>query len=154
MDVHSPKQRSFNMSKIRGKNTKPEILVRKWLWAKGFRYRLHKKELPGKPDIVLSKYNAVLFIHGCFWHRHGCHLTSTPETRKEFWLSKLNGNVEREKRNFERLLDKGWRIGVIWECVLKGKKQFPEKIGSQLIDWLYSNLPQITLEETNNNGVN
>ena len=146
MDVHSPKQRSFNMSKIRGKNTKPEILVRKWLWRKGFRYRLHKKELPGKPDIVLSKYNAVLFVHGCFWHRHGCHLTATPETRKDFWLSKLNGNVEREKRNFEKLLDKGWRIGVIWECILKGKTQFPEEFGNQLIDWLYSDLPQISLE--------
>jgi len=146
MDVHTSAQRSFNMSKIKGKNTKPEILVRKWLWRKGFRYRLHKKELPGKPDIVLSKYNAVLFVHGCFWHRHGCHLTATPETRKDFWLSKLNGNVEREKRNFEKLLDKGWRIGVIWECILKGKTQFPEEFGNQLIDWLYSDLPQISLE--------
>jgi len=146
MDVHTVAQRSFNMSMIKGKNTKPEILVRKWLWRKGFRYRLHKKELPGKPDIVLSKYNAVLFVHGCFWHRHGCHLTAIPETRKEFWLSKLNGNVEREKRNFEKLLDKGWRIGVIWECILKGKTQFPEEFGNQLIDWLYSDLPQISLE--------
>jgi DNA mismatch endonuclease (patch repair protein) len=153
MDVHSPKQRSYNMSKIKGKDTKPEILVRKWLWRKGFRYRLHRKDLPGKPDIVLTKYNAVLFIHGCFWHRHGCHLSATPETRKDFWLSKLNGNVEREKLNFEKLLEKGWRIGVIWECIFKSKKQFPEEFGNQIVDWLYSDLPQISLENINNNGV-
>jgi len=146
MDVHTSKQRSFNMSRIRGKDTKPELLVRKWLWTNDFRYRLHKKELPGKPDIVIRKYNAVLFVHGCYWHRHGCHLTATPKTRRSFWLSKLNGNAERDKHNFDELLKKGWRIAVIWECTLKGKKEFPEENAKQLLDWLFSDLPVLSID--------
>jgi DNA mismatch endonuclease (patch repair protein) len=116
MDVHSQEQRSFNMSKIRGKDTRPELIVRRWLWAHGFRYQLHKKDLPGKPDIVLQKYQAVIFVHGCFWHRHGCKFTTAPATRKEFWQEKFKKNIERDKYNIKRLIELGWKTEVIWEC--------------------------------------
>jgi DNA mismatch endonuclease (patch repair protein) len=107
------------MSQIHSKNTKPELIVRKWLWHHGYRYRLHRKDLPGKPDIVLPKYNAVIFVHGCFWHRHDCKFASTPATRKDFWEKKLNGNVKRDQENIKKLVKNNWRILVIWECEIK-----------------------------------
>lgn len=139
MDVHSPEQRSFNMSRIRGKNTLPEMIVRRWLWANGYRYRLHKKDLPGKPDIVLSKYHTVIFIHGCFWHRHGCRLTTTPGSRRDFWISKFQENVNRDKRNIEILMDMGWRVMVVWECILRGKNADIELFAKQVSVFFNSN---------------
>lgn len=119
MDVHSPERRSFNMSRIRGKDTHPEMVVRRWLWGNGYRYRLHRKDLPGKPDITLPKYQSVIFIHGCFWHRHGCKYTTFPVTRKGFWERRFKENTERDKRNSEKLVDLGWRVLILWECEIR-----------------------------------
>lgn len=119
-DVHSKEVRSYNMSQIRNKNTKPEILVRKFLFSKGFRYRLYDNKLPGKPDIVLSKYKTVIFIHGCFWHGHEeCKYFVIPKTRTEWWLNKINGNKRKDIENFNTLLSLGWRVLTIFECELK-----------------------------------
>ncbi len=119
-DVHSAAVRSYNMSRIRSGNTKPELLVRKYLFAQGFRYRLHEKSLPGKPDIVLKKYNTVIFVHGCFWHAHeGCRYFVVPKTRTEWWTNKLEGNVQKDKRNISQLKKAGWKVIIIWECKLK-----------------------------------
>jgi DNA mismatch endonuclease (patch repair protein) len=121
-DVNSPETRSYNMSQIRGKNTKPEILVRKFLFAQGFRYRLHDKRLPGKPDIVLPKNKTVIFVNGCFWHGHeGCKYFVVPKTRTEWWLAKINRNIELDKLNYKKLQQLGWRIITIFECDLKPK---------------------------------
>jgi DNA mismatch endonuclease (patch repair protein) len=133
------------MSRIRGKDTKPEMIVRKWLWANGFRYRLHKKSLSGNPDIILQKYNLIIFVHGCFWHSHNCHLAATPKTRQDFWLPKLKENVKRDKRNIKKLLKDGWRVAIVWECALKGRKEFPKELAGQFMDWLVSDLSQISL---------
>jgi len=112
------------MSRIRSKNTKPEILVRKWLHKQGFRFRLHQKDLPGKPDIVLPKYRTVIFVHGCFWHRHpGCKRTTTPSTNTEFWEEKFRKNVDRDVRNRETLEALGWKVIVVWECEVKDSEQ-------------------------------
>lgn len=122
-DVHTPETRSYNMSMIRGKNTKPEIIVRKFLHSKGFRFRLHKKELPGKPDIVLPKFKTVIFVHGCFWHGHkNCKYFVVPKTRTEWWISKIERNRLVDKINNDNLKKGGWKIITIWECQLKPKK--------------------------------
>ncbi len=116
------KQRSRNMSAIKSKNTKPEIKVRKVLHSMGYRFRLHRKDLPGSPDIVLPKYKTVIFVHGCFWHRHeNCKYASTPKTRQEFWEAKFRENINRDKLNQENLSSKGWKIIVVWECEIKDK---------------------------------
>lgn len=120
-DIVDKATRSKMMSGIRGKNTKPEILIRKGLHARGFRYRLHSHKLPGKPDIVLSKYKAIIMINGCFWHQHNCHLFKWPSTRKEFWEAKILSNAKRDKENIKYYQDTGWKTLVIWECALKGK---------------------------------
>ena len=138
MDIHSPEKRSFNMSRIRGKNTRPEMTIRQWLWKNGYRYRLHRKDLAGKPDIVLPRYKAVILVHGCFWHRHGCKATTTPASRTEFWLTKFQENVNRDKRNIRDLVNKGWRVMVIWECTLRGKTASLELIGNQISKFLVS----------------
>lgn len=123
VDVHTPEVRSYNMSMIRGKNTKPEIIVRKFLHSKGFRFRLHKKELPGKPDIVLPKYKTVIFIHGCFWHGHkNCKYFVIPKTRTKWWQSKIEGNKANDKKNNIKLREAGWMIITLWECQLRTKK--------------------------------
>ena len=123
-DVHEPEVRSYNMSQIKGKDTKPEILVRKFLHANGYRYRLHDKKLPGKPDIVLKKHNTVIFIHGCFWHGHeGCKYFVVPNTRTQWWLSKINRNKEKDKESTETLQKENWNIITIWECELKKEKR-------------------------------
>ena len=140
MDVHTPSTRSFNMSKIKGKDTRPEVTIRRWLWANGYRYRLHRKNLPGKPDIVLRKYGAVIFVHGCFWHRHGCYATTTPATRPEFWLGKFQENVNRDRRNIESLINDGWRVMVIWECGLRGKNSDLDATGEHTSDFLRSDV--------------
>lgn len=116
-DIVSPETRSRMMSGIRGRNTKPELAVRRYLHARGFRYRLHVRELPGKPDIVLPRYRTAVFVHGCFWHRHeGCRFAYTPKSRQQFWLAKLEGNAVRDERAAQRLRDLGWRVEVVWEC--------------------------------------
>ena len=122
-DVHSKKTRSYNMSQIKGKDTKPEILVRKFLYANGFRYRLYTTKLPGKPDIVLTKLKTVILINGCFWHGHkNCRYFKIPSTRTEFWKEKISSNVERDKKNSRLLKAQGWQILTIFECQLKGPK--------------------------------
>lgn len=108
------------MSRIRSKNTKPEIIVRKYLFSNGFRYKLHDKKLPGKPDIVLPKYKTVIFIHGCFWHGHtGCRYFVVPKTRTEWWLNKINNNISNDSRAEAALTEAGWKIITVWECQLK-----------------------------------
>lgn len=130
-DVHTPEVRSYNMSMIRGKNTKPEIIVRKFLHSKGFRFRLHRKDLPGKPDIVLPKYKTVIFIHGCFWHGHkNCKYFVVPKTRTKWWLNKIDGNKQVDKRNNFKLKKAGWKIITLWTCQLKPKKV--EKVFNKL----------------------
>lgn len=119
MDVHSPEQRSYNMSRIKGKNTKPELLVRKWLWSRGYRYRLHRKDLPGKPDIVFPRQRKAVFVHGCFWHKHDCRYFKWPRTNREFWKKKINENVRRDQKNYQDLIADGWNYFIVWECELK-----------------------------------
>jgi DNA mismatch endonuclease (patch repair protein) len=122
-DVHDKATRSYNMSQIRSRNTKPEILVRKFLHAQGFRYRLHDKKLPGKPDIVLPKYKTVIFIHGCFWHGHTeCKYFVVPKTRTDWWLNKINSNIANDTKAVKALKKEGWKIISIWECQLKRLK--------------------------------
>ncbi len=123
-DVHSPEVRSYNMSRIKGKNTKPEMLVRKFLHANGFRYGLHNKKLPGKPDLVLRKYKTAIFVHGCFWHGHdGCKYYVVPKTNTDWWLAKINRNKELDKQHSYELKSKGWKVIVIYECELKKNKR-------------------------------
>lgn len=127
-DVHDPEVRSYNMSRVKGKNTRPEIEVRKVLHAAGFRFKLDgkygKEKLPGKPDIILPKYKTVVFVHGCFWHAHeGCKYFKLPDTRKDFWAKKLMGNRDRDRLNEKLLRDKGWQVIVVWTCELKKNEQ-------------------------------
>lgn len=137
--MHTPEIRSKNMSAIRGRDTKPELTVRKALHSKGFRYRLNVRSLPGTPDIVLPKHRAVIFVHGCFWHGHSCPLFKVPKTRTQFWLDKIGRNVKRDTVNQEKLLASGWRIAVIWECVLKGPyREGHDKVIGKLTRWLTS----------------
>lgn len=127
------------MAGIRGKNTQPELAIRKALHALGFRYRIHNKRLPGKPDMTFPRYGAVIEINGCFWHRHNCHLFKWPSTRKVFWQKKISGNRERDIRNHEALGKRGWRILTIWECALKGRTKRPFKdVVNKASDWLVS----------------
>jgi len=116
VDIVNRATRSRMMSAVRAKNTKIELEIRHRLFVMGFRYRLHVKGLPGKPDIVFPKYRSVIFLHGCFWHYHGCHLTSLPETRRPWWKKKLEENTRRDLKAVTELLDLGWRVLVIWEC--------------------------------------
>jgi DNA mismatch endonuclease, patch repair protein len=119
-DVHNTETRSYNMSRIKGKNTKPEMLVRKFLFANGYRYRLNVKTLPGKPDIVLPKYKTVIFINGCFWHGHeGCKYFKIPETRTEWWIEKITGTQKRDREAENQLIELGWKVITLWECELK-----------------------------------
>lgn len=122
-DVHNKKTRSYNMSRIKAKNTKPELLVRKFLHAQGFRYKLHDKKLPGKPDIVLPKYKTVIFVHGCFWHGHAnCRYFVVPKTRTKWWLNKIAVNKANDEKAVKALRKEGWKIIILWECKLKPTK--------------------------------
>ena len=124
MDVHDKKTRSYNMSCIKGKNTKPEEIVRKYLFSQGFRYRKNDKRLPGTPDIVLPKYRTVIFVNGCFWHGHqGCRYFVVPKTNTEFWMNKIDTNRIRDQKKMSELETMGWKVIVIWECELKPGKQ-------------------------------
>ena len=123
-DVHNKQTRSFNMSRIKSKDTKPEIIVRRFLHQNGFRFKLHSEKLPGKPDIVLPKYKTIIFIHGCFWHGHkNCKYFVVPKTRTEWWLNKINKNIVNDKKNITELRKLGWRIIQIWECNIKPLKR-------------------------------
>lgn len=129
-DVHSPETRSYNMSRIRGKDTKPEEKVRKYLFAHGFRYRKNVKDLPGKPDIVLPKYKTCIFVNGCFWHKHeGCKYFVWPKNNNEFWRAKIEGNAERDQRQKSELQALGWKVIVVWECELRNNR-FDETMGA------------------------
>jgi DNA mismatch endonuclease (patch repair protein) len=132
-DVHTKETRSFNMSRIRSKDTKPEMVVRKFLFSEGFRYRLHDKKLPGKPDIVLSKYKTVIFVHGCFWHGHdGCRYFVVPKTRTEWWIDKINRNKSNDQKSESILIQMGWKVINIWECEIKTQELFLHRKGDLL----------------------
>ncbi|HEY4288012.1 MAG TPA: DNA mismatch endonuclease Vsr [Puia sp.] len=134
-DVHSAAVRSYNMSRIRSKDTKPELIVRKILFSRGFRFRLHRSDLPGKPDIVLPKYKTVVFVHGCFWHGHeGCKYFVVPKSRTEWWLNKINRNKELDEINAGKLQSMGWKVIQVFECGLK--KGEVEKMGEWLVQQL------------------
>lgn len=123
-DSLSPEKRSWNMSHIKGKDTSIEVEVRKYLFAQGFRFRKNVRNLPGKPDIVLPKYRAVVFVHGCFWHRHpGCKYAYIPKTRPEFWQEKFEKNVQNDALHKQELIDAGWKVFIIWECQLRGNQK-------------------------------
>lgn len=123
-DVHDKRTRSYNMSQIKSKDTKPELMVRKFLFEHGYRYKLHDKKLSGKPDIVLPKLKTAIFVHGCFWHGHdNCHYFVVPKTRTDFWISKIQSNKLRDQRNFSQLNNEGWIVFTIFECELKGANQ-------------------------------
>lgn len=134
------------MSGIRGKNTKPELLIRKALHARGFRYRLHCKDLPGNPDLCLPKYRAVIFVHGCFWHGHGCHLFKWPQTRPEFWREKIGRNRVVDQAALHALQSSGWRTAIVWECAVKGRLRLQESaVANSLAEWLCSGDEQLTI---------
>lgn len=134
-DIVDANTRSRMMAGIRSKNTMPELLLRRALHARGLRYRLHRAKLPGKPDLVFAKHQAVVFVHGCFWHRHSnCRFATTPATRPEFWTAKFSANIERDKRNVAALLENGWRIARVWECALKGDNV--SRVADLVAHWL------------------
>ncbi len=129
MDVHSPGQRSHNMSRIRGRDTRPELLIRRGLHARGFRFRLHARDLPGRPDLILPKYRAAIFVNGCFWHGHDCPMFKLPATRPEFWLKKIEANRSRDGATAKALAEAAWRSLTVWECALRGRA----KLGHELV---------------------
>ncbi len=140
VDVVDPVTRSRMMANIKGKNTRPELELRKALHALGLRFRIHGKHLPGKPDIVLPRWKAAVFVHGCFWHRHeGCRFASSPATRSDFWNEKFAANVARDRRNQKQLLDIGWKVKVVWECDLKSKGA--NAIALEVRQWLRDAMP-------------
>ena len=127
-DILTPQQRSALMSRIRSVDTKPELFVRRALHALGYRFRTHVRGLPGRPDVVFSKRRAAILVHGCFWHRHGCRKAYTPKSRAQFWRAKFAGNVERDRRNQQRLTADGWRVFVAWQCEIEVDERFMERL--------------------------
>ena len=138
-DVVNSETRSRMMSGIRGKDTGPELVIRRQLHGLGFRFRLHDKQLPGKPDLVLKQYNAVIFVHGCFWHRHNCRLFKWPKTRPEFWKKKINQNHENDLKALNNLKTIGWRVCIVWECSIKGADKNIQVVANTIARWLKSN---------------
>ena len=127
------------MAGIKGSDTKPELAIRSALHRRGFRFRLHRKDLPGKPDLVFAKHRAVILVNGCFWHGHGCHLFKWPKTREEFWREKIASNAERDRRQLMGLTNAGWRVATVWECALKGRTRLPiETVADTCAAWLES----------------
>jgi DNA mismatch endonuclease (patch repair protein) len=141
VDIVDSATRSRMMSGIRGRNTKPEILIRSLLHGRGFRFRLDARDLPGRPDIVLPRYRAVILVHGCFWHGHDCHLFKWPQTRPEFWRDKIGRNRTNDDKVQAALLASGWRVGVVWECALRGANRDVERVLQRLVEWLKSDAP-------------
>jgi|TARA_A100001518_G_C1226238_1_gene75441 DNA mismatch endonuclease (patch repair protein) len=145
-DSVSKAVRSRMMSGIKGKDTKPELLLRQNLHRRGFRYKLHTRNLPGRPDMVFPRFDAVLFSHGCFWHGHDCSLFRWPQTRREFWEEKIRGNQARDIRNEQLLLDTGWRVGKVWECALRGRDRIGiDEVIEQCANWLEGSATQLEL---------
>nr|CBA30138.1 XorII very short patch repair endonuclease [Curvibacter putative symbiont of Hydra magnipapillata] len=142
MDVFSPSKRREVMQAIRGKNTMPERLVRSMAHRLGLRFRLHGRNLPGRPDLVLAKHRTVIFVHGCFWHRHDCKLATTPKTRPEFWASKFQANVDRDRRNKALLQEQGWRVVEVWECETRDAEALELRLRQE-----FSVLPAPSLKE-------
>lgn len=135
-DIVNKETRSRMMSGIRGKDTRPELLLRRALHARGFRFRLHAKTVTGRPDLVLPKHRVAVFVHGCFWHRHeGCRFASTPATRPEFWAAKFAANIRRDQKVLATLSDEGWRVAIVWECPLKKQANLHSAI-EQLALWI------------------
>ncbi|GAB4511281.1 MAG: very short patch repair endonuclease [Roseibium sp.] len=148
-DIVDQQTRSRMMSGIRGKDTKPELALRRALHARGFRFRLHSKRVHGRPDLVLPKYRAVIFVHGCFWHRHeGCRYTTIPATRPAFWQAKFDANVARDKAVRTKLIEDGWRVATVWECALR-KPERVEASTEGLSIWLRSEELQIEIGDDN-----
>lgn len=146
-DIVDRQTRSRMMSGIRGKDTKPEMVLRRALYARGFRYRLHGKGVPGRPDLILAKHRAVIFVHGCFWHRHeGCRYATMPTTRPEFWAEKFAANVRRDRAACEALVELGWRVATIWECALRKPNQVTTTCAA-LVSWLATDAPGIEIGE-------
>lgn len=146
-DIVDKQTRSRMMAGIRGKNTKPEMALRRALHARGFRYRLHARNVQGRPDLVFPRYRAVVFVHGCFWHRHeGCRYTTSPSTRPEFWLEKFEANVARDISVRAALLESGWRVATVWECALR-KPERIEATARLVADWLRSRALEIEIGE-------
>jgi DNA mismatch endonuclease (patch repair protein) len=141
-DVLTPEQRRLNMSRIRGTNTKPELMLRRGLHARGIRFRLHRKDLPGCPDLVFLRFRAVILVHGCFWHGHNCPMFKLPATRVEFWTTKIASNKARDDRALNKLAASGWRTLVLWECALRGPARQPfECILDDIGNWLTGDEP-------------
>lgn len=151
VDVMSAERRSALMSRIQGKNTAPELLVRRYLWRAGLRYRLHERGLPGKPDLVLKRWGAAVFIHGCFWHRHeGCSLFRLPKTRADFWDKKLRNNQVRDLKAVDGLSKAGWRVCVVWECALRSA---PQTTCQRVVDWIRSGDASAIMEASKQAGL-
>ena len=147
-DVHDKTTRSRNMAAIRSRNSKPEMIVRSGLHRTGLRFRLHRRDLPGTPDLVFPKYRAVVFIHGCFWHQHECSLFKWPKTDAEFWRNKINRNVELDYAAQARLGELGWRVAVVWECTLKGRRKIgTASVLTSLVAWITSDERTLELKE-------
>jgi len=152
VDIVDSITRSRMMAGIKSRNTKPELLIRSLLHNRGFRFRLHVKNLPGKPDIVLPKYHSVIFINGCFWHGHqNCHLFRLPATRTEFWQEKICRNQANDSRAIELLLASNWRVCIVWECSIRGAKKNPEEVIDTVINWLTGNEIFLEVRENPNN---
>ncbi len=144
-DVHDRATRSRNMAAVKGKDTKPELLIRRGLHGLGYRYRIQAKDLPGRPDLVFPKYNAVLFVHGCFWHGHACPLFRLPATRTEFWRNKITSNVRRDQKALAALQSQGWRAATVWECALRGRHSLPPPgLLADISTWLQGCEPSAT----------
>ena len=140
VDVVSPADRSRMMAGIQGKNTKPELIVRRMLFASGYRFRLHRRDLPGAPDIVMPGRKVAVFVHGCFWHGHDCNYFRLPSTRPEFWQDKIQRNHANDARHHAALLAAGWRIATVWECALRGRDHDVDQVADQLTQWVRGNL--------------
>ncbi|HPM75764.1 MAG TPA: very short patch repair endonuclease [bacterium] len=156
MDFVDTKTRSRMMSTVRGKDTQPELEIRRSLFAMGFRYRLHRTDLPGKPDLVFPKYSAVLFIHGCFWHQHGCKRSSLPKTRRSWWKEKLERNHERDEEVVRVLNDGGWRVLLIWECSFRrtgiNRRAALDEVVHTAVDFLHSETQLLEIPDTINDA--
>lgn len=146
-DVLNLEQRRLNMSRIRGRDTKPELSIRSGLHARGLRFRLHRKDLPGCPDLVFPCYGAVLFVHGCFWHQHDCPMFKVPASRSEFWITKLGGNQTRDARARVDLAAAGWRTLVVWECALRGpSRRSVDSVLDDIVAWLNTGEPEAVIQ--------
>ena len=141
VDIVDAATRSRMMSGIRGRNTKPEILIRSLLHRQGFRFRLDARDLPGRPDIVLPRYHAVIFVHGCFWHGHDCPLFKWPQTRPDFWREKIGRNRTNDAKAQAALLERSWRVATVWECALRGANRDIDGVLHRLIEWLHGDAP-------------